>query len=129
MDIWMNTKSYVGFFTGNSWYSWLFKKGFSHCFYILEKENMYYVINPLDGHLQFEIYSSESLDIFYDTLKEHFQDLTLVPYTLNIKSYRSKFFIKPKLNTCVTFIKWALQIKNCRSLTPYQLYKFLEKQK
>ena len=113
----MSSKVYVVFEDDDHrWWSFLLKKDCRHCFIVKPTPNSYIIYGK----------GSERFDLF--TIKD---EKSIIEGIYTIKSYipkqckRSLFM----LNTCVGHTKQILGINNPFILTPYQLLKYLRKQK
>ncbi len=107
------------------WWLKLLKKEFRHCFLIMNDGVRWISIDPLSAYTDIQTHSH--IDAKYD-----------LPKWLKGQGYRAIFMFANHHHTrpapamfftCVEAIKRILGIHHRGIFTPYQLYKFLQKQK
>jgi len=100
---------------------WLLKRGYRHCFAIIEGQAGWAIYNPLSHYTEIETYPS----LEEDEIEQFYQGLG---YTV----VRTRVHQVPKLRaplcpyTCVEAVKRALGVQARTVVTPWQLHKFLE---
>jgi len=119
-----NRKLWVAF-SGKTdiWYLRFLKNNFRHCFIILDDTDHWIIIDPLSAHTEIELISKR---INKGNLPDWFSES-------GFKVIESEFF--PKYSkiapvsflNCVETVKRIIGIHKFFIFTPYQLYKFLDK--
>lgn len=104
------------------WWLRLLRPGFRHCFVALASANGWVVIDPM-SHVTAVAYFpfSEDFDLC-DWYRQH--GLTVVPVKKNTTDRRVAPFLP---HSCVECVKRILGIRALRVLTPWQLYRHLNK--
>ena len=100
----------------------LLKRGFRHCAYVARYNDEWVIYDPLSLYTDLMISEDE-------TLMTRFEQAGFVCVPVQSLNRAQSRFVCPELMTCVTQIKRILGIRNLFIQTPYQLYKFLEKDK
>lgn len=100
---------------------WFLKKGFRHCFAIIEGQGGWAIYNPLSHYTEIKLYSSlpenEIVDFYtahgYCVVKTHVNEpeKKIAPFALY---------------TCVEAVKRALGLQARWIATPWQLYRYLK---
>jgi len=102
--------------------SWLFKKGFKHCF-ILERQALGWVC--LDAS-RYDLYPVILPASYLDDVAETFARLnpssTVLELTITKPYEREMTYPKVGLISCVAVIQYALGVHWPFTVTPYQLY-------
>ena len=99
-----------------------FKKGFRHCAYIVKYQDQWLIFDPLSARTDLMVAADTDL-----LARFRAAGFTYVPVRTTYDS-RPRFLC-PELLTCVTQMKRMLGIHRVTIQTPYQLYKFLQKDK
>ena len=113
-------------FTDNAahWYLRFLKRGFRHCFVVLGNGQEWVLLEHL--------FSSTEISLIKFFTKEELRNIFISKGHIVIEG---SFFPRPVsarkigIFTCVESIKRVLGIKSMNLATPYQLYKFLKKEK
>jgi len=120
-----DTKAWVVFSThADLLWIHILKPGFRHCFVLINDGEGWLSLDPMLHHMDMKAHREVSNDF---DLPEWLRGrgLTVIPAKLN----RLKQVPAPvELMTCVSIIKRILGIHNIFIITPYQLYKYLNKQ-
>lgn len=116
-------KNYIVFKDGDLWISRFFKKGFSHIQIVACDEFNWIVLDPSSTHLDWEILPFKADD---NPFEEYFKNCTVV--SLNNIENKSNWIGRVGFMSCVLLAKYVFGIKS-HSLTPYQLYKYIIKNK
>lgn len=114
------TTAYVAF-GGRKVHWWMsfLKKGFYHCFLVMEQDNKWIAIDPVLGWTDL-IFSEEDLT-------NHFTRMGYRLIYADVKiPEKQEAHLRPL--TCVETVKRFLGIQNPMIFTPYQLFKYLIKQ-
>jgi hypothetical protein len=98
----------------------LLKQGFRHCAYVRREKNQWVVYDPLSYHTEMAL-SSDS------TLMTRFEQAGFICVKVKYKAKIGQKIIWPEFISCVTQIKRILNVQNIWVQTPYQLYKFLQR--
>jgi len=112
-------------FTGKTdiWYLKFLKKEFRHCFVILDDNSHWITIDPLSSHTEVEIVSKKNKK---QTLPKWFLECG---FTVIETQFFDPLFKSAPLSflNCVESIKKIIGIHSFGILTPYQLFKYLQK--
>lgn len=112
--------SYV-VFKDSEKYRKILKRGYGHVFVVnLNSDGNHIVIDPKLHALHIKVYKFDVINYY----KERGYSIVKIYYYPSKKRF-FKFF---GIFTCVNFVKYTLNL-NCKSLTPYGLYKYLLKPK
>ncbi|MBC8269672.1 MAG: hypothetical protein H8E36_13070 [Rhodospirillaceae bacterium] len=100
---------------------WLLKRGYRHCFAIIEGRAGWAVFNPLSHYTEIETYPS--LD--EDEIVQFYQGLDFTVLRTQVREVPKK---RAPLfpYTCVEAVKRTLGIHARAIVTPWQLYQYLE---
>ncbi|MBT4932606.1 MAG: hypothetical protein HOL66_07370 [Rhodospirillaceae bacterium] len=100
---------------------WLLKRGYRHCFAIIEGRSGWAVFNPLSHYTEIETYPS--LD--EEEIAQFYQGLGFTVLRTQIGEVPKK--LAPLFPyTCVEAVKRTLGIQVRAVVTPWQLYQFIE---
>ncbi len=113
-------------FTGKNslWYLRFLKSDFRHCFIVMEDTDHWVTVDPLSSHTEIEVIAkktTQSLPLFFE--EAGFRVVQGQFYNHHSKSAPLAFV------NCVEMAKRILGIHKITIITPYQLYKFLNKRK
>lgn len=97
------------------------RKGFRHCFLILENNGVLFIVDPLASKIQLSSIFIDKTLFFNILIMNNMTILKTSFFDITKTSWKFGIF------TCVQVIKRILGIYNFRIITPYQLYKFLIK--
>ncbi|MDR1025961.1 MAG: hypothetical protein LBL47_01050 [Lactobacillus sp.] len=103
----------------------LLKRGFRHCYVLLNIEgtNNWLELNPASNQLIFNyIEFPDDYDYIYALGKKDMVSICEVPINLPIYKPAPLWFF-----TCVEFAKRSLGLHKAYIFTPYQLYKYLKR--
>ena len=98
----------------------LLKRGFRHCAYVVRHNEEWIIYDPLSRHTDLMI--STDADLITRFEKAGF---SCVP--VQSRQPVTRGIIIPEIISCVTQIKRILGVRNICIQTPYQFYKFLQK--
>lgn len=103
------------------WYLKFLRRGFKHCFVILEDNGYFFIVDPLSSKIELMTFH-----ILGDMFIKEFEklDMKVVKVFINDNVATSWKF---GIFTCVEVVKRILGISSIRVITPYQLYKYLLK--
>ena len=106
------------------WWLRFLKKGFKHCFVVLSNEDNLVVIDPLRNRTEICVMSAFPLDRMQILLEAngYITVRTRINHNMNNAVSLGIF-------SCVEMVKRLLGIHKASILTPYRLYKFLNKDK
>lgn len=116
-------KAYIVFTPdADLWWLRFLKRGYRHCFALLNNGKQWISIDPLSPHMDITVH-----DVPYDYdlpawLDKQGHKVLAAPYQRHSR--------KPApwaLFSCVEVVKRVLGIRSVRVITPYQLYRFVEK--
>ena len=99
------------------------KKGFRHCFVVMQTENGWITIDPLYLNIDINHYRDKQKNIFLPQWFEQ-QGYKVVQAIIN-KPTKRKIYFSPY--SCVEVIKKIIGLNNFFIMTPWQLYKYLKK--
>ena len=112
----MSSKVYIVFEDDSEhWWSKLLKKGIRHCFLIKPVPNSYIIYGK----------SAKSFDLFTVSDQKSIIEGNYIIESYVPKECKRSLFM---LNTCVGAVKQVVGINKPFIWTPYQLYRYLEKQ-
>ena len=110
----------------NIWWLRFLKSGFRHCYILLPlsgSKSQWLEINPMSNQICFFLHC-DSFQNEYIHYLEKFSGIKIVPVTLEAAPLK----VAPIAPfTCVEFVKRVIGIHNRWIITPYRLYKFLNK--
>lgn len=105
------------------WWLKMLKPGFRHCFVVARDENHWIVLDPLSPHLEMSVLPlPRSFDLPTWLQKQNLRVMRAPIQRGHLKAAPSNLF------SCVEVIKRFLGIHVRSILTPWQLYRFLEKE-
>jgi hypothetical protein len=110
-------------FTGKTdiWFLKFLKKGFRHCFIILEDQEHWVTFDPLSSHTEIEIIAKNKNMFLPDWLIS--QKFKVIEAKFNdVQNIKSPM----ALMNCVESVKRILGIHSYSIVTPYQLFKYLK---
>jgi len=104
------------------WWLKILKPGFRHCFAALHKSHRWVIYDPLAHATELQIHEGfDSVDLeFWFRQRGHAVIRTLIRPAVSKK-------LTPAPFTCVEAIKRLLGLRTATILTPWQLFKFLQK--
>ena len=98
------------------------KKGFKHCYILIERQDEWISLDPLFIHIDIRFYQKKAGE---NCLPQWLrQEGCHVVHFCKSKDF---FISPPGIFHCVSFAKRLLGIKACFIQTPWQLYRFLQK--
>ena len=113
-------------FSGESsapWMSWIFKKGFRHCYVIINDGNKWVICDPLAHKLELSVHHQIPAKFnLPDWLKG--RGLKVMPVK---DTYHKRKTTPPVFFTCVEAVKRIIGLRKVLVFTPYQLFCYLER--
>lgn len=112
-------------FTGKTDIFWLrfLKSGFRHCYVLLNDGHSWICIDPVSTYTDVQVYHDIPANYNFPKWLE-LSGYRVTPATIN----KNHFKPAPLMwCSCVEFVKRILGIHKCSVVTPWQLYKFLQK--
>ena len=106
------------------WWLRFLKKGFKHCFAVLSNQDNLVIIEPLRNRTEVCVMSAFPLDRLQNLLEAN----GYITVRTDIKQHTGNA-VSLGIFSCVEMVKRLLGIHNALILTPYRLYKFLNKDK
>ena len=108
----------------------ILKDNFGHCFIIARDEYNWLKLDARKPLLISQIlpFLAEEEDQLMTFLKNSYESCTIQKKRIKIDLDKSNHIPSLRFWTCVSFIKYALGIKRRFVLTPWQLYKYLNKE-
>ena len=104
-----------------SWVRWMFRRGFRHCYAIINDGTKWVTFDPL-AHKS-EVAVHHQLPSEFD-LPEWLKARGLRVLKVGVPTFKEKP-MPPALFTCVEAMKRLIGVRKMRIFTPYQLYKEL----
>lgn len=105
------------------WWLKILKPGFRHCFVVARDDNHWIVLDPLSPHLELAVLPLPHEFDVPNWLRE--QNLTVIQAPITRRYQKAA---PVNLFSCVEVIKRFLGIHARRIVTPWQLYRFLNKE-
>lgn len=116
-------KSFVVFSPNTEiWYLFWLRKGFKHCYLIIQDNGKWISIDPMSSHIDVVVHNLASDFCLATWLKD--EGMCVVPVRHRKPVVKS---LPASWVSCVEVTKRVLGIRNWWIWTPYQLYKHLEK--
>ncbi len=114
---------FIGFSADTDlWYLKFLKKGFRHCFLFCGDEYQTFIIDPVCNKIEVSIVPC---GVNYVIKLLTLQNVLSVKV---VKKYTPKFHLRLGIFTCVEVVKRILGISNIFIITPFRLYKYLQKE-
>ncbi len=113
-------------FSGESeirWIKWFLKKGFRHCYAILNDGSKWITCDPLAHKTEIAVHHQLPADFDLPKWLSN-RGLKVVPIPTTEFKHKP---LPPAFFTCVEAVKRLAGVRKMRILTPYQLFKYLEK--
>ncbi len=114
-------------FSGESdirWIKMIFRKGFRHCYTVMNDGAKWVTCDPLAHKLELSVH--HQIPATFDLPQ------WLTARGLKVVPVRAPFYKKkslpPAFFTCVEAVKRMIGVRKMRVLTPYQLFRYLERQ-
>jgi hypothetical protein len=118
-------KAYVIFKDTKKWWGFFLKKGFGHCFLVLQSENKHLLqLDPLNHRLDIQMFHNFTK---VKDITRLFKHCHVVELETDHITTPNRLFWRCGAFNCVNLVKHMLGVK-CFAMTPYQLYKRLKKE-
>jgi hypothetical protein len=118
-------EAYVVFENSESVWTRLFKIHFRHVSVVVQlKSGLYLHMNPRMCRVDFRVVTSEEVHNMYMRVAD--RNVTILKYKIDKDVERNRVL---NMFTCVEFVKRVLNIHALHVQTPYQLYRYILKQK